>query len=194
MPYWSHKEEIALIDMVEEGKPLEEIAEYFHRSTDALRMKIRRLGLEPPRARETAGNKVTTESTTTPAAPIGPKEMPSHKQALELLWGCVDRLKQLDLSPQDVKKTRLIISAVKAYIHLEADYFFRMKEVERRMLVMFKTEITHLQALADREEDPEKKAWFQEKVRGLEEEIQKMEELGVREPSSSKRPQWRRIA
>lgn len=64
----------------------------------------------------------------------------------------------------------------------------RMK-IRRRMLVMFKTEITHLQALANRETDPAKKARLLQEVKTLQEEVQKIEELGVKEPSTSRR-QW----
>jgi len=49
MPYyWTSEEESALKKMVEESRSLREIAEHFHRSPEAIRLKIRRLGLEPP--------------------------------------------------------------------------------------------------------------------------------------------------
>ncbi|MBE0519921.1 hypothetical protein IBX35_02635 [Candidatus Bathyarchaeota archaeon] len=58
MPYWSHEEENALRSMVEQGKPIEEICKVFHRSPEAIRLKIRRLGLEPPKTvRETESEK-----------------------------------------------------------------------------------------------------------------------------------------
>jgi hypothetical protein len=45
-PYWQVEEERELIDMVEQGKTLEELARHFKRSPEAIRMKIRRLGLD----------------------------------------------------------------------------------------------------------------------------------------------------
>jgi len=48
------------------------------------------LGLQSPKSRETASDKVTTSTTTTTSMPEAkPAELPSPKEALELLWGAV---------------------------------------------------------------------------------------------------------
>jgi len=192
MPYWSFEQQKLLQAMVKENKPIEEIAEHFNRSVEACLMKIRRLGLQPPKSRESVVDKVTTSATTTTSMPIKPAELPSPKEALELLWGAVERLKQHDVSPQEARKLQLLLSGVKSYITLEADYLFRMKEVERRMLIMMKTELVHMKAFADEAADPDKKAEWLERVKELQEEIEQMEAMGVREPSPSKKQQWKK--
>lgn len=45
MPTWTVEQEKALLDMVKENKPLEEIAETLRRSVDAIKMKAKRMGL-----------------------------------------------------------------------------------------------------------------------------------------------------
>ena len=66
MPYyWTSEEESALKNMVEENRSLREIAEQFHRSPEAIRLKIRRLGLEPPAPQEKTSDKATSKTTTT---------------------------------------------------------------------------------------------------------------------------------
>jgi len=190
MPFWSFEQERLLEDLVNQNKPIEEIAEHFHRSVEAVKLKIRRLGLQPPKPLETTSDKVTTSTTTTTSMPINPVELPSPKEALELLWGAIERLKQPDVSAQEARKLRLLLSGIKSYIHLEADYLLRMKEVERHLLTMMKAELTREKTFADQEKDPHKKAEYLERVKELQESIKQMEAKGVREPSPSERHQF----
>jgi len=44
MPYWTREEEKSLISMADEDKTVEEICERFHRSPEAIKLKLRRLG------------------------------------------------------------------------------------------------------------------------------------------------------
>jgi len=50
MPYWTREEEKALVIMANEGKTVEEICEHFHRSPEAIKLKLRRLGTVIPPA------------------------------------------------------------------------------------------------------------------------------------------------
>jgi len=68
MPYWSLEQEQALKKMFEEGKPIEEIAEIFHRSVEAVVLKAKRLGVEIPekcRAISESKKEVESQATTT---------------------------------------------------------------------------------------------------------------------------------
>jgi len=94
------------------------------------------------------------------------------------LWAAVKRLQQPDVSPQEVKKLRLIISAVKSYIHLHADYVLRIRQIEQRMLTMYKTEARHLQVLADHAENSEEKSRLETEIEKLQQQIAEMEEMG----------------
>jgi len=52
MPYWTTEEETTLINMVEAGKTVEEICEHFHRSHEAIKLKLRRLGAVIPQSQK----------------------------------------------------------------------------------------------------------------------------------------------
>jgi hypothetical protein len=52
MPYWSFEQERLLEDMVNQNKPIEEIAGHFHRSVESVELKIRRLGLVIPESKK----------------------------------------------------------------------------------------------------------------------------------------------
>lgn len=45
MSTWTVEQEKALLDMIKENKPIEEIAETLRRSVDAIRLKAKRMGL-----------------------------------------------------------------------------------------------------------------------------------------------------
>jgi len=176
-PYWTHPEEMNLIHMVEEGKSIEELSEVFHRSPEAIRLKLRRLGLAVSEK-----NKVTTGSTTTPKLePLKFEELPSPNEALGLLWAAVKRLQDPDVGREEAKKLRLILTGVKSYIHLDADYVLRIREIERRMLVMHKTELAHMKKFADEAKAPAEKERWLGHVKALEKEIVEMEAMGITE-------------
>jgi hypothetical protein len=189
-PYWTHAEEMNLARMVKEGKTIDELSELFKRSPEAIRLKLRRLGLAVSEK-----SKVTTGSTTTSAPvklePLAFSELPSPNEALGLLWAAVKRLQEPDVGREEAKKLRLILTGVKSYIHLDADYVLRIREVERRMLVMFKTELAHIKVFLDQAKAPaEKERWQQECAR-LEKEIAGMEAMGITEGKKqpARRPQ-----
>lgn len=186
MPTWTVEQEKALLDMVKENKPLEEIAEAFRRSPDAITMKAKRMGLAiPEKCREKISeNKVTKNATTTTPKlkPLKFEELPSPNEAMGLLWAAIRRLQDPDVGKEEAKKLRLIIQGVKSYIHLDADYVFRIREVERRILAMYKTEVVHLQSLADHAKSPEEKARLEAEIKELQGHIADMEAMGITEP------------
>jgi len=121
MPYWTREQETKLKDMVDQGKSLEELAEFFHRSPEAIRLKLKRLGLAIPIPLSSI--KVTTVTTTPPLEPVKPAEhLIDYEGTMRLLLGAIKRLNQPNTSPEEVKKLRLLISAAKAYALLLARY------------------------------------------------------------------------
>ena len=50
------------------------------------------------------------------------------------MWlGCVKRLNDPDVTPQEVKKIRLILTSLKSYVVVWTDYIERIKSAEERM-------------------------------------------------------------
>ena len=121
MPYWTQEHENKLKDMVDQGKSLEELAEFFHRSPEAIRLKLKRSGLSMPLPLSPI--KVTTVTTTPQLEPVKPAEhLIDYEGIMRLLLGAIKRLNQPNTSPEEVKKLRLLISAAKAYALLLARY------------------------------------------------------------------------
>jgi len=121
MPYWTREQETKLKDMVDQGKSLDEIAQHFRRSPEAIRLKLKRLGLAIPTPLSPI--KVTTTTTTPSLEPVKPAEhLIDYEGTMRLLLGAIKRLNEPNTSPEEVKKLRLLISAAKAYALLLARY------------------------------------------------------------------------
>jgi len=121
MPYWTREQETKLKDMINQGKSLEELAEFFHRSPEAIRLKLKRAGLPMPMPLSPI--KVTTITTTPILEPVKPAEhLIDYEGTMRLLLGAIKRLNEPNTSPEEVKKLRLLISAAKAYALLLARY------------------------------------------------------------------------
>jgi hypothetical protein len=117
MPYWTHEQEKALVSMVQEGKGIEEICEFFGRSPEAIALKAKRLGIP------LGLSKVTTITTTTSLEPVQPAgTLLDFEAAMKLLLGAIKRLREPNLSAGEVKQLRLLISATKAYASLFLGY------------------------------------------------------------------------
>lgn len=118
MPYWTSEQESKLRQMASQGKSLEELAESFDRTVEAVRLKLKRLGLDIP----LPSIKVTS-TTTTPPQPVKPAEhLIDFEGAMRFLLGAMKRLNKRNVSPEEVKKLRLLISTAKAYALLLARY------------------------------------------------------------------------
>jgi hypothetical protein len=184
MPYWSPQELAFLIKQVKKGISLSDIALRLKRSEDSLKMKLKRMGIAIPEKclTKSAENKVTKTTTTTPKLePVKFSELPSPNEAMQLLWAAIKRLQEPDVTREEAKKLRLILSGVKAYIHLDADYVLRVRQVERRMLAMYKAEVVHFQHLVDHTQSPEEKVRLEAEIKELQGHIAEMEALGAKE-------------
>jgi hypothetical protein len=195
MSKWTVEDEAKLRRLILEGESLEDITIILKRSPDAILMKAKRMGLPVPKrksesARRNGENKVTFAATTTtqpakPIQPVSPQELPSPYEALTLLWAAVQRLQEPDVSQQEVKKLRLIITGVKGYTTLLADYVYRLREMEKHMLVMMKSQLVHFKALVEQAKTAEEKALYEQQIKQLQESIAKMEAEGVTAPRKS---------
>jgi hypothetical protein len=91
-PYWSQSEENELLELLQQGKNIEELSAVFNRSPEALILKLKRMGLSVPplekSSAKNAENKVTVSATTTTPKlePIEFEELPSPNMAMGLLW------------------------------------------------------------------------------------------------------------
>jgi len=121
MPYWTREQETKLKDMVDQGKSLDEIAQYFQRSPEAIRLKLKRAGIPMPLPLSPI--KVTSITTTPSLEPVKPAEhLIDYEGTMRLLLGAIKRLNEPNTSPEEVKKLRLLINAAKAYALLLARY------------------------------------------------------------------------
>lgn len=168
MPYWSHEEEMALMSMVEEGKPIEEICKVFHRSPEALRLKIRRLGLAVP-----AAAKVTKMPTTTTLPAIKPAQLVTMKEMMEIMLGALEQLKAPEhLSPLEIRRCRTIVSLARTYMRMLERYEQwtaleqRLVDMEARFLELHKREL-------EKTTDPAKRAELEKQIALLEEGLRK---------------------
>lgn len=166
MPYWTAEEERELIDMVQQGKPIEEICKIFHRSTEAIRMKIRRLGLTPP-----AAHKVTFSATTTTLPEVKPAELISMKEMMEILAGALEQLRSREnLSPLEVRRHRLIVSTARTYMRM-LERYEQWTNIEQRMVNMEARFLEHHKQQLARTEDPAEQDRLKERIKQLEEDL-----------------------
>ena len=171
--YWTSEEESALKKMVEESRSLQEIAENFRRSPEAIRLKIRRLGLEPPAPQEKTSEKATAKTTTTLIKPT--EKLISPEEAMKMWLGCIKRLNDPDVTPQEVKKIRLILTSLKGYVVIWSDYIERIILVEERMNRMTQKMIDWWEMEKNRARTEEEKAKWQKNIDDMKAEHKKME-------------------
>ncbi len=193
MPLWRVEEEHQLRDMVEQGTPVEDLCKVFRRSPEAVRLKIRRMGLQPPVSHEKTSGKVTAEATTTTRKPIKmAKDLISPEEALKMWLGCVRRLNEPGCTPQDVKRIRLILTALKGYIIVSAEYYERIRKVELSMARMNEKMIAYFEVLRARAQTGEERTKWQRHIDELKTEPEAEEELKAKQyhvwPRIARRP------
>jgi hypothetical protein len=164
--------------MLEEGRAVEEIAEHFHRSVDAIVLKAKRLGVSIPEKCRAKNRdvKVTEKSATTttnlelsvlkPAA-----ELISMEEMMKTMLGALEQLQNpTALSSLEIKRCRTIISLARTYMHMLEKYEKwtsieqRLVDMEARFLEMHKQNL-------QRTQDPEEKAKLEKEIARLEESL-----------------------
>jgi hypothetical protein len=125
VPHWTPQQEKQLIELAEQGKSIEELCDTFKRSPEAMRLKLRRLGLAVSEK-----SKVTTTTTTT-LPPITPaKDIISMAEMLKVLLGALKLLQQPGISSLELKRCRTIVSTARSYLGMLKTYE-RMAELEQ---------------------------------------------------------------
>jgi hypothetical protein len=81
---------------------------------------------------------------------------------------------------------RLIVSGVKAYVHLDADYVLKIKHVETGMLIQNRYIASQLRWLIDHAKTPEEKLRLEKELCEVEQHIKEMLEMGIMEPRIAK--------
>jgi hypothetical protein len=115
LPYSSLQFSVQSTD--EDKKPLPVIAEILGRSLEAVRVKIRRLGLVVVDRK-----KKNSCSTTTAAKLVLPNELFSVEEVIKELHAAVAGLKTPGLNKTEVMRLRGIIAGCKVYKEMLADY------------------------------------------------------------------------
>ncbi|MDH5267390.1 MAG: hypothetical protein OEW62_06885, partial [Candidatus Bathyarchaeota archaeon] len=133
-PYWTVEQIKTLIEMLDEGRPIEEMAEKLHRSIDAVVLKAKRLGVDIPekcraKNRNIKVTKIGATTTTLPA--IKPaKELLTMEEMLKVLMGALKLLQQPGISSLELKRCRAVVSMARSYLSMLKTYE-RMADLEQ---------------------------------------------------------------
>lgn len=120
---WTVQNERELRKLREDGKTVSQIAARMNLSEDAVKQKLRRLGLKVVTLQKSAG--------TTTSELIMPEELPSIEEALKQLVGAMNALKTPGLSKTEIMRLRALIQTCSLYQHRIAEYIdFRGIEKE----------------------------------------------------------------
>jgi tryptophan 2,3-dioxygenase len=126
---WDINEERQLRDLFGEGKNVDQIAKAMVKTRDAVLNKIYDLGLK--REEDKAHSRRLSSSFQLPS------ELPSVEEALKKLAAALRELEQPGLDQAEVLRLRSIISGVKVYKEIFADYFDYC-ELEERLVELEK--------------------------------------------------------
>lgn len=124
---WTIEEEKQLKELVIRGFKPADIAAKMGKTKDAITKKIERLGLKVVQP-QAIGSTTTSEL-------IMPKELPSVEEALKLLAAAINALQTPNLSKTEITRLHTIVTAVKTYKELLADYI-NYRQIEAKLLEM----------------------------------------------------------
>jgi hypothetical protein len=128
---WDIEEERKLRDLFEEGKSVDQITKIMVKTRDAVLNKVYDLGLKREEEDKAHGTRLSSSFQL-------PAELPSVEEALKKLAAALKGLEQPGLDQAEVLRLRSIISGVKIYKEIFADYFDyceleeRLVELERK--------------------------------------------------------------
>ena len=140
--YWTREEEAVLVELFKSGlTDPKALAEKIRRSAGAVQKKLERMGLlvvvnEKPRK---------TQTTTTKASILLSKDLLTHEEALKILAGALELLRQPGQDKLELQRLRILVDAIQAYDSV-LEKFEKWVEIESRLVEMDK-KITELQKL-----------------------------------------------
>jgi ribosomal protein S12 methylthiotransferase accessory factor YcaO len=123
---WDINEERQLRDLFGEGKSVDQIAKIMVKTRDAVLNKIYDLGLKREEEDKAHSRRLSSSFQL-------PAELPSVEEALKKLAAALKELEQPGLDQAEVLRLRSIISGVKVYKEIFADYF-NYCELEERLV------------------------------------------------------------
>ena len=124
---WSHAQVKQLQELRNNGKTVAEIAHLMDKSSDAVKQKLRRLGLKVVTLENTEGS--------TSSELILPKDLPSIEEALLMLAAAMKALEDSKLTKTDVMRLRTLIQASTIYQKRLAEYV-DYRRIERKLVEM----------------------------------------------------------
>ena len=124
---WPVAQDRQLIELRRNGKTVAEIAQLMNKSPDAIKQKLRRLGLKVVTIQNNEG------TTTTSSELILPEDLPSIEEALLKLAAAMKALENPKLTKTDVMRLRTLIQTSTIYQKRLAEYV-GYKRIERKLV------------------------------------------------------------
>lgn len=123
---WRPEEEQELLRLFREGASIEALAEKYGRTQDAIKMKLKRLGVDIVAAKiEITG-------------PLElPKELPSLKEVLRVVAGAIEKAKEPGLGKTELERLKVIADLYRAYAD-GLERYVRYTEIEKKLEEMKK--------------------------------------------------------
>ena len=138
---WSREETKQLLELRGDGKTTAEMADRMGKSRDAIKQKLRRLGLKVVATENLGG----TTTSTSEGELILPEDLPSIEEALLKLAAAMKALENPKLTKTDVMRLRTLIQSSTLYQKRYADYI-GYRKMERKVIEA--TELLERQAKA----------------------------------------------
>jgi len=166
MHYWTREEEKALVTMADEGRTVDEMCEHFHRSPEAIKLKLRRLGAVIPQSQKEVDTTRTPQQTLEPLKPT--ENLISMEEALKMWLAVVKRLNEPGITGLELKRLRLILMSLKGYAVVQADYYLRLRNLEAEIKEFHEHLVEEYTEERDHAETDEQKAQWQQRIDELE--------------------------
>jgi len=166
MHYWTREEEKALVTMANEGRTVDEMCEHFHRSPEAIKLKLRRLGAVIPQSQKEVDTTRTPQQTLEPLKPT--ENLISMEEALKMWLAVVKRLNEPGITGLELKRLRLILMSLKGYAVIQADYYLRLRNLEAEIKEFHEHLVEEYTEERDHAETDEQKAQWQQRIDELE--------------------------
>jgi IS30 family transposase len=122
---WTVEEEKQLRALVEAGKSLREISVALEKSPEAVRAKMKRLGLEVDK-QQAAGSRSSTSNA------ILPEELISAEEALKMLVGALKMACAPGLSKVEVQRLQVVATLARTYSEKLTEYL-DLRGLEQRL-------------------------------------------------------------
>ena len=139
---WSREQTSQLIELRSNGKTVAEIANVMGKSGDAIKQKLRRLGLKVVTVRNGEGTTSTSEEL------ILPEDLITVEEALLMLVAAMKALENPKLTKTDVMRLKTLIQSSTVYQKRLAEYM-DYRKIERKLIQLdekFQEHLTRLKS------------------------------------------------